>query len=117
MPNWFEELWRSLVGPKVRPDVSLFSRHVRLSARVIEWLRSPARTSQELSDFAQLLLRLDSDPIGWSEAVLGPGALPGLRWAPCGDYSVMFIVDPGNNRLSVVLLQPHGGRDQELNDD
>jgi hypothetical protein len=85
---------------------------MRLSGPATAWLRDPGRTEPERWAFADLLLRLDSDPLTHSAPILTPGTPPGLRWATlesAGGRKVIIKFDPIENRVTVVSITPVRG--------
>jgi hypothetical protein len=101
MESWFDDLWEAIFGrkPKAR---SVFSRRIQLSGAVFQWLRDPARTLPERAAFAELLLRLDADPVLHSLPILRANVPPGLRWSTFGRFKAIFQLDASQNRIRVL---------------
>lgn len=71
---------------------------------VVAWIASPLRTPEELLAFADLLLRLDANPVLISAPILRPGAPPGMRWVALGQVRVIFVFDPSRASIQIVTV-------------
>jgi hypothetical protein len=103
-PDWVNAIWESLFAPP--PRRALFRRRMRLSRQVVTWLRDPVRTDAERWAFADLLLRLDSDPFTHSSAILTPGTPPGIRWALLERWHIVIKFDPVEDRVTIISINP-----------
>ncbi len=83
----------------------LFARHVRLSGEVRTWFA--ARSHVEQCTFAELLLKLDANPVAdGTHPVLGVHARPGMRWTVFGDFRAIYTWNLVENRITVILCSP-----------
>ncbi len=102
MSQWLDRLWDSLFAERPEPRRRLLRRRCTISGEVRSWLEAPDRTAEERWAFAELLLRLDADPVGdQTRPLLGPGRPPGLRWAPFAGRSAIYLWDPAENRIKI----------------
>jgi hypothetical protein len=103
MSQWFERLWDSLFAEKPQPRKRVLHRRCTIAGPVVAWLEDAGRTDAERWAFAELLLRLDADPVNEdTRPVLGPGRPPGLRWAPFADRAAVYLWDPAEDRIKVL---------------
>ena len=103
MWEWLDELGEWL-GPRAgAKERRWLHRKFQLSSPVVEWLGAPERSSEQRLAFAEMLLRLDADPVGNSVAILRPGAPPGMRWAPFDNHRAIFVLDIGRDRVRIAL--------------
>lgn len=91
-------------APAKRRKRKLFSRDVQVSAPVREYFCSEERSRAEQEAFADLLLKLDADPVSHTSAILDP-PIPGMRWAKLGRRKVIVHFDPSHDRVKVVLIE------------
>lgn len=103
-PEWLNDIWESLLGPPRRRRVT-FRRRMRLGREAVAWLQDPVRTDEERWAFADLLLRLDSDPFTHSTAMLVPGTAPGLRWTGFDGWRVVIRFNPVEDRITVYSIR------------
>lgn len=103
MHDWLEQLRGLISGSAIARPRKWLHRRFRLSGEVVAWLDAPGRTVDDRCAFAELLLRLDADPITCSVAVLRPDAPRGMRWAPFGSHKAIFTLDSSGNSIRVVL--------------
>lgn len=99
---WLEELWQVSGQDKPSGGRRLLHRRCRLSGAVINWLRRSDTAEVQRLAFVELLLKLDSDPVAYSEPVLHPNALPGMRWAPFDAHKVIFVWNLPENQIHVL---------------
>lgn len=102
MPEWIDALWQAVFGGGSERPRRVFRRRLSLSGPVVAWLRDERRTEGERWAFAELLLRLDADPLRHSTAILRPGVPAGLRWAAFGERRAILIFDPSEDRIRVL---------------
>lgn len=102
MWEWLDELWMRINGNAGRTKRRLLHRKFHLSGAVAEWLQSPERTHVQRLAFAELLLKLESDPSAHSVPILQKDAPPGMRWAPFGAHKAIFIWSPAENQIRVL---------------
>ena len=105
MPSWLNELWDLLFANTPRRRF-LFRRRMRLTAETIAWVRAPERTAEERPAFADLLVRLDSDPFTHSAVLLMSGSPPGLRWAMLQGRRIVIRFDPVEDRVTIISVGP-----------
>jgi hypothetical protein len=102
MADWLDSLYRSLFSHMPARRRRWLHRKFRLSGEVMSWLDARNRTLEERTAFAELLLRLDADPVSGTTPVLRPGAPPGMRWIPFGAHKAIFVLDPSSNQIHIV---------------
>lgn len=102
MHDWLEQLRDLLSGSGSPRARKWFHRRIHLADEVVMWCRAPDRTPDDRAAFAELLLRLDSDPVSNSSPVLRPSGPKGVRWAAFGDHRAVFILDAANDRISIL---------------
>lgn len=108
--DWLAEMWDFLFGTEDPPRRRVLHRAFTISGSVRRWVREPDRQEDELLAFAELILKLDADPVSCSEALFGPDIPAGLRWAPFHSYKALFVLDLGRNSIKVLTCVPaHGG--------
>ena len=99
-----KRLWEWLFGAAHVRRRGPFVRRVRVSGEVREFLFGSACTGEDRMAFAELLLRLDGNPLEHSRAVLPPEP-PGLRWAPFGGHKAILVFDPAHDLISVLICE------------
>lgn len=103
MSQWLDRLWESLFAERPRSRRRALRRRFSISGPAAAWLSEESRTEAERWAFAELLLRLDADPVGEATSpLLGPGRPPGLRWASFGSRTAIYLWDPSENRIRIV---------------
>jgi hypothetical protein len=102
MHDWLEQLRDLISGPGSPRARKWLHRRIHLADEVVMWFRAPDRTQDDRTAFAELLLRLDSDPVSNSSPILRPGGPKGVRWAAFGNHRAVFILDAANDRISVL---------------
>jgi len=100
MADWLDSLDRWLNPPRRR----ILHRQFVMADPVVAWIASPLRTPEELLAFADLLLRLDANPVLISAPILRPGAPPGMRWVALGQVRVIFVFDPSRASIHIVTV-------------
>lgn len=97
--------WISQPEPRRR---RLFVREILISGDVRRYVRGSSCTEQDRLAFAELLLRLDGNPLA-SEPLLPADPThpypPGMRWAQFGPHRVIFQFDPGHDRLRMIVCE------------
>jgi hypothetical protein len=65
-------------------------------------------TTEEVRQFAELLLRLDANPVRDSDPILSrDGSLePGIRWARFGGHRLVLQWNPVENQLRLGYCEP-----------
>ena len=102
MPEWLDALWGAIFGEDRARPRRVFRRRISLSGPVVAWLRDPRRTEHDRWAFAELLLRLDADPLRHSTAILWPGVPAGLRWAAFEGHRAILVFDLSEDRIRVL---------------
>ncbi len=102
MPDWLEQFLDSVFSGAERRRPRLFHRRIRISGEVRAWLDHPDRTSIERLGFAEMVLRLDRNPVGdETHPILVPGRPLGVRCADSGVVRVVYEWNPAENRLRI----------------
>lgn len=70
----------------------------------MEYLRGAGCGERDRWLLAELILRLDADPIRHSERLVVDPPVPGLRWARCGELTVIVQVIPAEDLVRVVSV-------------
>ena len=99
MLDWLEHFFGG--GPE--PERVWLHRKFHLSSEVRAWLIDASRTHAQRCEFAELLLKLDANPLWHSTPVLRDGAPPGMRWAAFGEFRAIFVWNPAENSVRIVL--------------
>jgi hypothetical protein len=103
MSQWFERLWDSLCGERPRAGKRVLRRRCTISRPALAWLNESGCSESDRWAFAELLLRLDADPVGeGTRPLLGPGRPPGLRWAAFAGRGAIYQWDPAENRIRII---------------
>ncbi|HZW11322.1 MAG TPA: hypothetical protein VFF69_15570 [Phycisphaerales bacterium] len=103
MSQWLERLWDSLFADRPQARKRVLRRRCSIAAPVLAWLDETDRTAGERWAFAELLLKLDADPVNEeTRPLLGAGRPPGLRWAPFAGRAAIYLWDPGEDRIRVL---------------
>lgn len=102
MYGWLDEFTQWICGSKRRPP---FRRHIELGEDARGWFTDGQRTLDDRETFAELLLKLDADPVSCSSPVLDDPPVAGLRYAVFETIRVVFIFDPGRNRLRIATIR------------
>ncbi len=102
-----ESLFEWLTRPRTQKRRAIFTRDVRVSEQARSFVFGAGRTTAEQQAFAELLLKLDSDPTRYSQPILprdpaNPSLPPGLRWARFGNYNAILLWDLSRNRISII---------------
>lgn len=100
MADWLESLDRWLNPPRRR----ILHRRFVIADPAKAWGAAPERTREELLAFADLLLRLDANPVLISAPILKPGAPPGMRWVALAHVRVIFVFDPSQASIHIVTI-------------
>lgn len=100
MADWLDALDRWLNPPRRR----ILHRPFVMAEPARAWIESPLRTPEELMAFADLLLRLDANPVLISAPILKPGAPPGMRWVTLAQVRVIFVFDPSKASIHIVTI-------------
>ena len=93
-----------LGGGTSRRKRRLFHRDVQVADAARNYFCDLERTRSEQEGFAELLLKLDADPIAHTWPIFNP-PVPGLRWAALGEKKVIVHFDPSHDRVRVVLVE------------
>lgn len=102
MWDWLDQVWDALSPSKGASPRPTLHRRFRLSGQVVAWLRDPERSELDHLGFAELLLRLDSDPTRDTFPVLRPGSPLGMRWTEFAGRRAIFVIDIAENRISML---------------
>lgn len=95
--------WTWLFGTAAKPR-RLFTRKVEIAEPVLSLLRTDF-TDEDRMEFAQLLLKLDANPIKHSDRLVVDPPIPGLRWASFADHKLILVFDPSRNRIRVLAIE------------
>lgn len=79
-------------------------RRFRLSGPVVDWLRDDQRKASERCALAEVILRLDANPVNDSEPLFGPEVPVGMRWTSGQGIKTIFVWDPGQDLVSIVMV-------------
>jgi hypothetical protein len=82
----------------------LLHRQLHVSGEVLAYVRGCSQ--KDMAAFADLVLRLDANPIQNSEAILTSIGPPGLRWARFSDHLVTFQWDPVADAIRLAFCEP-----------
>ena len=111
MAAWIDDLLAWLGARSGEEPRRVFTRRVVISGPAQAWL--DARPGAERLGFAELLMRLDADPVAHSEPVLTPGVPPGMRFAGFGEgvggvggggHRVLLVWDPARDMIHIVMF-------------
>jgi hypothetical protein len=102
MPDWLDQFLKSVFADARRTPPRFLHRRIRIAGEVRAWLEHPDRTQVERLGFAELLFRVDRNPVGEeTHPILGPGRPPGVRCADSGVVRMMYEWNPAENRLRI----------------
>ncbi len=99
MWQWLDELWKRIDGSGAPEKRRLLHRGFHLSRQVVMWLQRPECTDVQRLAFAELILKLDSDPPSHSFPILQSNAPPGMRWAPFDAHKAILIWDTTKDEI------------------
>lgn len=102
MPDWLDQFLEAVFAGTTRKPPRYFHRRIRIAGAVRTWLDHPDRSRSERLGFAELLLRVDRNPVGEeTRPILGPGRPLGVRCADSGVVRMVYEWNPVENRLRI----------------
>jgi len=104
IPSLLSDFLRWVFGAAPSRHSRLFVRDIRVSQEIRAFINHDSRTRAQKEAFAELLLRLDADPVSHSWPILNP-PVPGLRWATFLNFKVILLFDPSHDRVSVATIE------------
>lgn|GEM_PF-3379238 len=105
-PEWFKSLIEVLEWHAEPKQVQRRPLHRRFhfSSDVLAYVRSCDEA--EKIAFADLVLRLDANPVRDSVPLLTSIGPPGMRWARFADHIALFQWDPAADAVRFALCEP-----------
>jgi hypothetical protein len=89
-------------SPRRRPR--LFVRRIRISDAALSYVQGPDCDQVARWAFAELLLRLDSNPIEHSDRLATAPAVPGLRWPKFAGRTVILQFVLAEDLIRIVSI-------------
>jgi hypothetical protein len=98
--NW----WVWLFGPAARPR-RILTRRFEVADAVLTFLWSDEFSDEDRMAFADLVLKLDANPVKHSDRLATKPPRPGLRWAGFRDHKLVLVFDPSRNLIRVLAVE------------
>lgn len=108
MAAWIDDLLAWLGARSGEEPRRVFTRRIVFSGQARAWIDT--RPGPERLELAELLIRLDADPVAHSEPVLTPGMPPGMRFAGFGEgvggggHRVLLVWDPARDMIHIAMF-------------
>jgi len=104
VPEWIDRFLDSVFPGPTRARPRLFHRRICIAGAVRAWLDHPDRTRNERLAFAEMVLRLDRNPVGdGTHPILGSDRPPGVRCVDSGVVRVVYEWNPVENRVRIAM--------------
>lgn len=99
-----ESWWNWLFGSSDKRP-SPFVRNIVVARTTRLYVFGSAFTDADREAFAELLLKLDGNPVKHSALVNRTPPVPGLRWAPFAGHKAIFVFDPAHDLIRILTIE------------